>query len=219
MQLDHLFICTPDVASAAAALRSFGLVEGSSNTHLGQGTANRRFFFHNAFIELLYLCDRAEAQNKTTRPTGLFKRLTDRDGLVSPFGIGFRPGPHQEDHAPFPGWCYQPAYLPSKRQIIIGDAPLMEPMWFFLSSALRPDQVQRPQREPLTQPRGWCEITSVIVTVPGIKHLSVPAQRAVQAQVIRVEAGSEHLIEIVLDGGVQAQSHDFNPVIPLLVHW
>jgi hypothetical protein len=47
VELDHAFIaCRPGAPEADALLRQ-GFVEGSPNTHPGQGTANRRFFFDN----------------------------------------------------------------------------------------------------------------------------------------------------------------------------
>jgi hypothetical protein len=39
----------PEVELFAA----FGLTEGAPNTHPGQGTACRRFFFRNAYLELV----------------------------------------------------------------------------------------------------------------------------------------------------------------------
>ena len=46
LELDHVFVNTAPGAPEADQLLSFGLVEGSSNVHPGQGTANRRFFCH-----------------------------------------------------------------------------------------------------------------------------------------------------------------------------
>jgi hypothetical protein len=46
-QLDHLFICTEIGAAIAHRLVAVGLTEASSNIHQGQGTKNRRFFFHS----------------------------------------------------------------------------------------------------------------------------------------------------------------------------
>jgi len=46
--IDHVFVmCSPGAPEAAALIRA-GLTEGSANTHPGQGTANRRFFFRDA---------------------------------------------------------------------------------------------------------------------------------------------------------------------------
>ena len=55
-RLHHVFVTTAPGAPEAEALIELGMVEGSSNTHPGQGTANRRFFFEDMGLELLFLC-------------------------------------------------------------------------------------------------------------------------------------------------------------------
>lgn len=52
-EFDHLFICTDVGAGDADQLVSLGLTEGTRNTHPGQGTANRRFFFQAVIVFLL----------------------------------------------------------------------------------------------------------------------------------------------------------------------
>lgn len=91
MEIDHIFIAVKPHAPEADVLRAFGLQEGTPNRHVGQGTANRRFFFHNLFVELLWLEDAAEAQSPVTLPTQLFARLQPIQPQVSPFGICLRP--------------------------------------------------------------------------------------------------------------------------------
>ncbi len=102
MEIDHIFIRVKRGAPEAKALRQFGLTEGSPNTHTGQGTANRRFFFDNAFIELLWLEDAEAASSDLTRPTLLLERLTPGADEVSPFGLCFRPSGREAKSAPFP---------------------------------------------------------------------------------------------------------------------
>jgi hypothetical protein len=63
-ELDHLFICTKVGAAKAERLIALGLVEGSSSTHPGQSTANRRFFFRNAMLELLWVHNQEEARSE-----------------------------------------------------------------------------------------------------------------------------------------------------------
>jgi hypothetical protein len=104
MEIDHIFICAQPGAPEAEALVRFGLVEGSGNTHPGQGTANRRFFFDNAFIELLWLVNAAEADSATTRPTLCQREATDlstRVGLFSGSRSGgtLRPAATREANA------------------------------------------------------------------------------------------------------------------------
>lgn len=55
VELNHLFVCTAAGAPEAEALKAFGLTEGTPNTHPGQGTSNRRFFFRNAMLKLLWV--------------------------------------------------------------------------------------------------------------------------------------------------------------------
>jgi hypothetical protein len=74
IELDHLFVCTAPGAPEAEKLVRFGLHEGAPNQHPGQGTANRRFAFVNAMIELVWVNDATEAQSKSTRRTLLWER-------------------------------------------------------------------------------------------------------------------------------------------------
>jgi glyoxalase-like protein len=86
-------------APEAAVLLSLGLVEGSPNTHPGQGTACRRFFFANAYLELVFVVDEAEARAEPARATRLFERWSRRRKGASPFGIVLRPADRAADTA------------------------------------------------------------------------------------------------------------------------
>ena len=74
MEVDHVFIRARHGAPEAEVLKAFGLTEGTPNKHPGQGSANRRFFFHNFFIELLWLDDEVEVHSEIARPTLLFEQ-------------------------------------------------------------------------------------------------------------------------------------------------
>src|SRR5215470_9408923 len=111
IELDHLFVCTAPDAPEADELVEFGLHEGPPNQHRGQGTANRRFAFTNAMIELLWVSDPSEAQSPSTRHTLLWERWSGRNANTCPFGICVRPVDSYETGLPFPGWEYRPSYL------------------------------------------------------------------------------------------------------------
>jgi Glyoxalase-like domain len=102
IELDHVFVCTAPGAPEAERLIEFGLHEGSPNHHPGQGTANRRFAFVNAMIELLWVEDSSEAQNQNTRRTLLWERWSGRYHNASPFGICLRPADFEDAQPPFP---------------------------------------------------------------------------------------------------------------------
>ena len=73
LSIDHIFIWTSKGAPEAEHLKEFGLEEGSPNRHPGQGTACRRFFFHNAMLELLWIENETEVQSEAIRPTRLWR--------------------------------------------------------------------------------------------------------------------------------------------------
>ena len=73
MEIDHIFICVEPGAPEAEQFKKFGLIEGSRNRHPGQGTSNRRFFFHNACIEFLFIQDHVELQSELTKSTRLYE--------------------------------------------------------------------------------------------------------------------------------------------------
>ena len=91
IELDHLFVCTAAGAPEAEKLLQVGLREGVPNQHPGQGTANRRFDFVNAMIELVWVSDAKEAQSPRARRTLLWERWSGRAVDASPFGICLRP--------------------------------------------------------------------------------------------------------------------------------
>src|SRR5262249_59045833 len=91
IELDHLFVCVAAGAPEAEHLVQFGLMEGTPNVHRGQGTANRRFFFQNAMLELLWVENLIEAQSEQTAPTQLWERWSARLAGACPFGTIVRP--------------------------------------------------------------------------------------------------------------------------------
>ena len=220
IDVDHIFICVRSGAPEAEALKAMGLTEGLPNKHPGQGTANRRFFFHNIFIELLWLDDAAEAQSELTRPTMLYERLAASNDETSPFGICFRPAALGGNKAPFPSWNYKPVYLPSNFEVeIASDIPLSEPMWFFLSFASRPDSAPQERRQPFVHQTGFMEVTSLRIVLPKIKSLSVAARSIIQSEYLSIVEGEHHLFEMGFDHETQGRSHDFRPLLPLLFKW
>jgi hypothetical protein len=111
--VDHVFICCSAGGPEAEALTRLGLKEGSANTHPGQGTACRRFFFANAYLELLWVGDPMEARSEAVLPARLWERWSKRGDAACPYGIVFRPADDTTDvRAPFESWSYEPQYVP-----------------------------------------------------------------------------------------------------------
>jgi hypothetical protein len=170
IELDHVFICCEVGAPEAQALLDIGLLEGSSNIHPGQGTANRRFFFEGGFLELLWISDADEAQSPLTTRTKLWQRWMTRQQGYCPFGVAFRPMGETVSAPPFTTWTYCPTYLPVTKQILFADqTTLLEPELFYLAW-LSPQQSSVAQ--PKNHPIGSLRLLSASIGIPNNTPLS-----------------------------------------------
>ena len=213
IELDHVFVCCALGAPESAVLLQRGLLEGSGNSHPGQGTANRRFFFSDSYLELLWVSDPSEAQSEAVLPTQLWERWSRRASGACPFGIVFRPRADPIAEAPFPCWSYRPSYLPGDLCIEVGrDMALSDPQLFYLPFLRRPVAAQR---EPRTHPAGIERITSVSVSIPPEHEPSATLERAVAAGLLTLRRGPEYLLELGFDGQ-GSTALDLRPDLPLL---
>jgi len=213
IELDHVFVCTAPGAPEAEKFVQFGLHEGPPNQHPGQGTANRRFAFANAMIELVWVSDVSEAQSQSARRTLLWERWSGREHNASPFGICLRPVDPQDTGLPFPAWEYRPAYLPDPLVMHIGDVGIEEPMWVYLSF------MRRAQREQwfIEHPIGICEITGLTLTTPVPLRSNV-SQKIVESGILATRTGTTSLLEIEFDGNRRKEQMDFRPHLPFVFH-
>jgi Glyoxalase-like domain len=211
IELDHLFVCTAVGAPEAEDLVHFGLLEGPPNQHPGQGTANRRFGFKNAMIELLWVNDAVESQSELTRRTQLWERWSGREGKASPFGVCLRPVDDQETKAPFAAWEYRPAYLPDPLVMHIGEAGIEEPMWVYLDFLWRADR----ERWFAEHPIGIREITGLTLISPASLR-SNASRLVVESGTLSHRLGPVSFLEIEFDGHLQKATKDFRPRLPLV---
>jgi len=215
MEIDHFVIFTDPGAPAARRLADVGLREGSARRHPGQGTANRRFFFDNAMLELLWIDDETEARSPATAPLRLWER--GPGASACPLGVCFRPSTPGEA-PPFRTTPYQPAYLPKPRAIdVASDAPAVEPLWFFLGFARRPFADDASDGEPRDHPAGMRVLTATLVTVPGNEPPS-PAASAAVAAGLRIDRGPACHLELSFDHRLRHRA-DLRPDIPLTLCW
>ncbi len=214
-QLDHIFILTDVGAPAADKLVDFGLVEGPGNTHPGQGTANRRFFFQNVMLELLWVADAEELKASDLsvlwhrRPPGWHR---EQPPAASPFGLCLRPGTTPTVDVPFPGWPYCPSYLPAPLQIWIGNNAdeLAEPFLFYLSFG-------KPKASPPGQ--RFQTVSRLSLTGPPGTPSETLTKTLAHDRTIEWISGNEPLMELGFDQESQGQTMDFRPHLPLRLCW
>ncbi len=87
MELDHIIIFSQNHGREADELVKFGFTEGSNRIHPGQGTRNRKFYFENFFLEIVWVSDETEVRGESTAPTGLWERANYKINGCSPFGL------------------------------------------------------------------------------------------------------------------------------------
>ncbi len=214
--LDHVFILCSTGAPEAAALTRLGLTEGSPNTHQGQGTACRRFFFRNAYLELLWVSDVEEAQSPLSRATRLFDRWSARQSGASPFGVVLRPSGAGSGVPPFVSWTYRPAYLPSTLALDVAVGTLLsEPELFYFGLPRGPGDARE---QPTEHAAPLHEVTSLSISVAGPPTAAVRATEA--TGLVSFPAAAEPLMVLGFAGGEQeAGSADFRPELPLVLRW
>ena len=219
-EFDHLFICTNEGAEAAERLISLGFQEGSSNVHPGQGTANRRFFFHNAMLELLWVHDVAEAHSEAIRPTRLLERWENRDQGACPYGICLRSTDEPRQVA-FSNWAFRPPYLPEALSIAVGTNSniLTEPMLFQTPFGKRPDHFSPEKAQPIEHTIGLQEITRVELISPQASSISSELQAVLSTKQIKLRTGKTYCLELGFDQEVKGQQRDCRPDLPLVLSW
>lgn len=208
IELDHFFIVTRPGAPEGDSLAALGLVEGTPNVHAGQGTANRRFFFANAMLELIYVRDEQEAAAGVAGKL----RMLERAGSIaaSPFGLVFR----STAPAPFPGWRYAADYLPDSSHFHIGENAdrLDEPLCIVMPSSIPAPSQQPAPCHPFTT------VTSVRIGVPATSLSAVlTAVRGIGP--LSIAPGQPHGMEVQFDNGAAGKERDLRPALPLVIHW
>lgn len=207
-EIDHFFVLTDPGALLADRLISAGLTEGEPNTHPGQGTSNRRFFFTNSMLELLWLHDREEAMAGPGTRMNIAERVESTEAC--PFGLIFRPNDKARSTMPFAGWKYEPSYLDPPNFLHVGanSDRLIEPLLIFA-----PFIVARSNAE-VAGDNG--RVTGLRISSPE-NNLSPELSQVAGARGVRLELGKPHLLEVYCES--QKPGHiDMRPDLPLVIY-
>jgi len=116
MKPNHIFIFCNNHDEVASELIEFGFKEGSSRIHPNQGTQNRKFYFNDFFIEILWIHNIDEATSTLTSPTKLYERSRYKYNDASPFGLCVNYSTN-DDELFKKRLNYKPTYLPSTMTI------------------------------------------------------------------------------------------------------
>jgi len=221
VELDHVCFYVSRGAPEADCLAALGLTEGRPNQHPGQGTACRRFFFANAYLELLWVENPEEAQSEVARPLWLWERWSRRGAEACPFGVVLRPARQGAQVPPFPAREHRPPYLPQPLALHVGlnAAQVEEPLLLYFPLWRRPDSLPAQNRQPLEHGAGLRELTALRIFGPWPTPLSPAMQAAGDTGAIAFRQSREHFAEIGLDGERQGRRADLRPALSLVICW
>ena len=212
--LDHVFVCCAEGAPEAQLLLDIGLVEGCANSHPGQGTANRRFFFAGGYLELLWVADEQQARCERSARTRLWERWSGRHAGVAPFGVGFSPTGADAPPPPFPAWPYRPQYLPAGRTIYFAEGTtLQEPELFYLAW---PNPRAALAAQPIDHRIPLFELISVSAGLPDSVVRSAASEAVHRDGLLTHYHSEEPELRLVFRAG-EACSFDLRPSLGLLL--
>lgn len=214
LEVDHVFVCVRRGAPELEALIGSGFTEGPPNRHPGQGTACRRIFFENAYLEMAWLENEAEAAAPAVERTGLVWRMKCADG-VSRLGVALRPVGSGTSEPRVDTWRYEPPYLPEGVSIPVAanSRVLQEPLLFFMPR----DLAWAPSETP--HPNGARAVTGITVTLPALESRSAELRWLGDSRCLEVVSGPSEMLEIEMDGGRCGESVDLTPTTPLRLRW
>jgi hypothetical protein len=191
--LDHVFcFCESSGSREVEALRQAGFTLTSGRRHAGQGTANRSLYFHESYLELIFLESLIDARKN---PLRLDRRANWRQNGLSPFGLGLRGQLSEKDRARF--WEYRPPYMPEGVILIheSNEKRPEQPLIFVLPSAKRPIDNGKADQEPFDHRTRSKAIQGVVFSGPGYAWpdlASVPDVQFAQAM--------HHHLRVEVDG-------------------
>ncbi len=172
--------------------------ESFRREHPGQGTANVCYCFDNAYLELLWLRERAEALD----PAAARLRLAERAGWqstdASPFGIALRIT--AGDPLPFETWDYAAPFLPAGSTIpiaVASDDP-RQPLLFRSPGSQRPDHWTDGRAGARQRAVGLTEIVDLRLDLADGIRPAEPLLRLHELGLLSLTSGPAHRMVLTL---------------------
>lgn len=207
VELDHVFVMVRPGAPEAAALARAGLCESFRRDHPGQGTTNLCYCFDNAYLELLWLNNPAEALAPPAACLQLAARADWQRTGASPFGIALRAAP--DAALPFESWDYAAPFLPAGVTIPVAaasDDP-RQPLLFRSPGSQRPDRWTDGRAGARQIAVGLAEITQLQLDLPEGLRACEPLKRLQEAGVLALGSAPAHRMVLNLSRHAMAPRH------------
>jgi hypothetical protein len=215
MHIDHIFVFADAPHAVADELRAFGLTEGSCRVHSGQGTANRKFYFGNFFLEIIWVQNETEIRSPAVLPTGLWQRARPAETGASPYGLCLANTP-DTDRLFAAALAYQPTYFPAGLVIdVLPHAHNPSLPWTF---RLPFKGTQATPTEPTDHRSGLSQLTAATFGLPHYDPADPLLQHTAHQPQLRFTAASAATLHLIFDHGRQGKTRDFTAV-PLRISY
>lgn len=212
MLIDHIFISSRNLGMEADLLLSAGFLEGSNRIHHGQGTRNRKFYFENFFLEIIWENDPWELESDLIRNTGLTDRVRFEASGVSRFGLGLV-NSDQTDSVFIDCEYYQPIYFPEGMQFeILSNQENPALPWTFRGSFKGP---KSDYAESLDHSNGIRRLTQAIFQIPESAQIEF-LNRFKDHPQLRFEPSEKAGLILEFDGRSQGKDLEF-PELDLVI--
>jgi len=206
MTVDHIFIFSNQAGEEADDLTHFGFTEGSSRIHLGQGTINRKFYFENFFLEVLWVRDEAEIRSETTAATKLWERSQFAINNHSRFGLCFV-NTEETDNLFQNSKSYQPNYFPEGMSIdIIPNEDQSQLPWTF---RLPYRGKQKKTTEPINHTNGVQQLTKVVFDSADVNLKNQFINEIEKNSFVRFKASHKNHLTLEFDQHRQGKQKEF----------
>lgn len=206
MEIDHIFIFTANQGREGDQLVDFGLTEGSSRVHSGQGTTNRKFYFENFFLELAWVIDVEEITSELTAPTRLWERSQFSTNGHSPFGLCLV-NTEATDPLFADSQTYEPTFFPPGMGADIipnQDQPYLP--WTFRMASSGPSKYPD---EPCNHPVGIQQLTRATFGIPETGEENDFTAFFQQHSQVAFESSPKPSLTLEFDQGIHRKSQYF----------
>jgi len=214
MKVHHLFIVSEHMGFPADKLVELGFTEGSSRVHPGQGTQNRKFYFGNCYIEILWADNQDDLRSERVINSGLSDRINYRQTGFAPYGVCLE---HDKQTDAFfqDAHLYFPTYFPDDWSIAVRhDVNHKSFPWFF---RLPFKERYAPNDEPVDHDNGVKEITQIVFTLNNDDYAAWSAHRY-NDSILQFESGSYPHLLLEFDGG-KSQRTEYLEELHLTLTW
>ena len=229
LALSHAWIVVPTGAPQRTVLEKVGFrIAPTINRHDGQGTASVSVEFLNGFFELIYPDPTVPISPASKVGAEKFRLKSEwRDSGYSPIGIVFDRTEATPEKFSFSTWRITADWL-EKDTFIEMLTPKEMPKALSLSISSQPQNAESENeklaRDPVKgamfhHPNGARRLTAVRVVAPNAESLPPSAAYIASHGLMRFDVGDRWLLELTLDNGKQRVTKNFQPDLPLVIHY